>query len=139
MNFELQITASVNPDISAFIQKGLEENARRNGIATSPPQELVVCMHENGALVGALEGHTSAGWMFIRGFYVDKQYQGIGTRILKAAEQEAIGRGCREACVLTRTAQAFYEKNGYEKSGELPYPPGPMLKICRKQLGNPQS
>ena len=66
--------------------------------------------------------------------------QGTGRRILIAAEEEAVRRGCRYAWLDTFSFQArgFYEKLGYSVFGTLEdYPAGHSRYFLRKTLGEP--
>ena len=74
-----------------------------------------------------------------RGF-LGRQGQGTGRRILIAAEEEALRRGCRYAWLDTFSFQArgFYEKLGYSVFGTLEdYPAGHSRYFLRKTLGEP--
>ena len=55
--------------------------------------------------------------------WVDEKYRktGIGSRLLKAAEEVAVQRGCHSVHVDTMSWQApeFYKKHGYRIIGEL--------------------
>ena len=61
--------------------------------------------------------------MHIDILWVDENHrkQGLGTQLLKAAESEAINRGCHSVHVDTMSWQApdFYKKHGYEIISEL--------------------
>ena len=67
----------------------------------------------------------------------DRRRQGLGARLLAAAESEARRRGCREMHLDTHTYQApgFYRRLGYEEVGELPgWPNGARRVFFRKLL-----
>lgn len=74
---------------------------------------------EKGRKQGGLTGETFGNWLCIRYLWIHENIrgQGIGSSILKAAEQEAKNRGCIYAFVDTFHFQApdFYRKHGYEE------------------------
>jgi GNAT superfamily N-acetyltransferase len=74
-------------------------------------------------IVAGLVGDTYWGWLSIALVWVDAalRQQGIGTRLLQAAEAEAVRRGCHHAHVDTMSFQAlpFYLQAGYTVWGEL--------------------
>lgn len=77
--------------------------------------------------------------MKINSLWVDESQrgQGLGTRLMRLAEAEAIKRGCTHAYTDTFTWQApeFYKKLGYEVYGELKdFPPGNSLIYVSKKL-----
>ncbi|MDO4506892.1 MAG: GNAT family N-acetyltransferase [Spirochaetales bacterium] len=55
--------------------------------------------------------------------WVDEKYRrtGIGSKLLKAAEDEAVRRGCHSVHVDTMSWQApeFYKKHGYRMISQL--------------------
>jgi GNAT superfamily N-acetyltransferase len=75
----------------------------------------------NGLVVGGLIGDVALGWFSIHALWVAEGLRGsgVGTGILKAAEEAAIQRGCRAAILdtLSFQAPAFYEKRGYVRIG----------------------
>ena len=90
-----------------------------------------------GRVVGGLRGHTGWGWLFISHLWVSEALRGqdYGTELLRAAEREAISRGCRHAHLDTFSFQArgFYERRGYEVFGSLEdYPAGHTRFFLRK-------
>jgi GNAT superfamily N-acetyltransferase len=104
------------------IIKGLRAfNARALGKFEFKP--LSITLRHRGAIVGGLVGETYLGWMFIGLFWVADEFrgQGFGTKIMRAAEKEARGRGVKNAYVDTFSFQApgFYEKLGYREFGRL--------------------
>lgn len=76
---------------------------------------------EDGELVGGLEAWTWGGLCGIDMVWVreDCRKDGWGSRILQAAEAEALRRGCDRAIVSSFTFQApgFYQRHGYVETG----------------------
>ena len=83
----------------------------------------------NGEIIGGVTGRTVIGWLLIHVAWVhpDHQGTGLGSRLMRAAEDEARRRGCIGSQVDTLSVQApdFYLKLGYEVIGTVPEcPPG---------------
>ncbi len=74
---------------------------------------------EDGKKLAGLVGETFGNWLCIKFLFVSEELrgQGIGTRIMESAEQEAKSRGCKFAFVDTFSFQApdFYQKLGYHE------------------------
>jgi GNAT superfamily N-acetyltransferase len=91
-------------------------------------RRLTVMAKVGGALVGGLIGETGRGFLSVELFWVaaERRGQGLGTRLLTAAEAEARRRGCHSAYLDTYDFQArpFYERLGYRLFGELAGFPG---------------
>ena len=83
----------------------------------------IVEYNNSGNIIAGILGGTYWGWMHIDILWVDENHrkQGLGTQLLKAAESEAINRGCHSVHVDTMSWQApdFYKKHGYETISEL--------------------
>ena len=99
----------------------------------------LVLRDTRGRIVGGLLGETNAGWLFIKGLWVDEpqRRQGHGSRLLAAAENEARTRHCIGVYLDTYSFQArpFYEHFGYSVFGELPdHPPGGAKYYLAKRL-----
>ncbi|MFC7557102.1 GNAT family N-acetyltransferase [Pseudoroseomonas wenyumeiae] len=80
---------------------------------------------------GGLWGRTSWKWLTIELLFVPERYRGcgLGSEVMRLAEEEAIRRGCIGAWVDTHTYEAstFYEKQGFERFGLIDeYPPGAL-------------
>ena len=100
---------------------------------------FVLLQDEKNEVNGGLLGATSRGWLFIDFLVVPASYRklGIGSKMVKAAENEAVARGCTHAWLNTFEFQArgFYEKLGYECFGELQnYPIGYSRYFMKKSL-----
>ena len=74
---------------------------------------------EEGNLVAGMVAEIFGNWLEIEYLYVseDLRRQGIGSKILKMAENESRNRGCKYSFVDTFNFQApkFYEKHGYKE------------------------
>lgn len=72
---------------------------------------------EHGKKLAGLTGSTTGNWLRIDMLWVSEALrgQGVGSKLLNAAEEEARRRGCCYAQVDTASFQArpFYEKSGY--------------------------
>ena len=99
----------------------------------------IVEYDENGNTIGGILGGTYWGWMYVDILWVHEDYrkQGIGSRLLSMAEQEAIRRGCHHVHLDTMSWQApeFYQRHGYEVIGILPdIPNGNQKYLLQKTL-----
>ena len=93
----------------------------------------------DGTVIGGILGGTYWGWMYVDILWVHKDHRnrGIGSRILQAAEREAVRRGCHHVHLDTMSWQApdFYKKHGYEVIGVLPdIPSGNQKYLLMKVL-----
>ena len=74
-------------------------------------------------VIAGILGGTYWGWMHIDILWVNENYrkQGLGSKLLQAAESEAKKRGCHSVHVDTMSWQApdFYKKHGYKVIGQL--------------------
>lgn len=136
---ELQIDNEVTAADEARVVRGLLAfNEARIGLADERPVKFVA-RDSGGAVVGGILGHTRWRWMYIAKLWVDESArgQGLGTRLMEAAEDLARSRGCTDVSLDTFDYQArpFYEKLGYELFGTLEgYPPGSRQYYLRKRL-----
>ena len=93
----------------------------------------------SGNMIGGILGGTYWGWMYVDILWVHESHrkQGIGSKLLQAAEAEAIRRGCHHVHLDTMSWQApeFYKKHGYEVIGILPdIPKGNQKYLLMKAL-----
>jgi len=92
---------------------------------------------ERGQMIGGLSGGTAYGWLFVELLFVPEllRGQGVGTELLRRAEEEAVARGCHSVWLDTFEFQArgFYERLGYTCFGELKeYPAGPRFFMSKR-------
>ena len=78
---------------------------------------------ESGEIVAGLTGKTYWNYLDIGYLWVDECFrkEGRATAIMKAAEAEALRRGCENVLLDTYSFQAlgFYKKLGYREVGDL--------------------
>jgi GNAT superfamily N-acetyltransferase len=104
---------------------------------------LIIVIEDSEAnMVDGLWGRTAYDWLFVELLVVPESLRGrgLGSELMKRAEDEALGRGCHSAWLDTFEFQArgFYERLGYTCFGELPdYPAGFARYFMRKALRLP--
>ena len=136
----VELTDVVDKDLAELVSVGLDRfNLAAAGIDDQRPLAVVVRDAETGRTVGGLTGRTSLGMLFVDLFYLpdDLRGSGIGSEILRRAEDEGRRRGCRSAVLYTISFQApgFYKKNGWQVFGEVPCdPPGTSRVFMMKDL-----
>jgi GNAT superfamily N-acetyltransferase len=94
---------------------------------------------EDGRVIGGLWGRTVYDWLFVELLFVPDALRGrgVGSELMKRAEDAAISRGCHSAWLDTFDFQArpFYERLGYGCFAELPdYPAGSTRYFMKKVL-----
>ena len=141
MKGDLRIDTEVSKEDETVVVRGLLAfNEKWLGPSNERPVRFVA--RDELGVVGGLLGHTRWSWLYVAKLWVDERGrgQGIGTKLLTAAEELARTRGCTDASLDTFEYQArpFYEKLGYELFGTLDgYPPGYRQFYLRKRLGSP--
>ncbi len=135
----LEIDSRVTPADEATVVRGLLAfNEVRLGPVDERPVKFVA-RDASGTVVGGVLGHTRWRWLYVAKLWVDESArgQGVGARLMEAAEDLARSRGCTDVSLDTFDFQArpFYEKLGYELFGTLEgYPPGSRQYYLRKRL-----
>jgi GNAT superfamily N-acetyltransferase len=117
---DLQITLQENPDPADVeaVHAGLREYNRQQ-VGYEDARRLVLIVRDrDGQIVGGVLGYTYWGWLSIDILWLDETMRrtGLGSRLLKMAESEAVARGCEQAMLDTMDFQApdFYPRHGYE-------------------------
>lgn len=93
----------------------------------------------DGEIVGGVLGNVWAAWLYVDFVWVDRSIRekGHATRLMTAAEQGAIARGCAHSFLGTFSFQArpLYEKLGYRVFGEeRDHPKGHSHYLLTKRL-----
>ena len=137
---ELNIETQPDPHDLAFVENRLIEynyaaTGRDDGVDLA-----IFIRNDAGEITAGITGYTWAGWLEVQFLWVHDglRGQGIGKRLLLAAEAEAVRRGCKRALLDSHDFQApdFYKKLGYEVFGVLPdFPEGYSHYFLTKKLG----
>jgi len=137
------LTLSLSDTLDPAEVRHLHDGLRRYNEPHSGPYDrrdlLITARSPDGALAGGLTGLTNWQWLYVDYLWVaeDARGSGVGTRLLRAAEEEGLRRGCRWSRLYTYDFQApgFYAKHGYEQWAVLEdYPPGHQQIWFRKAL-----
>lgn len=116
----LEITDKIDAEAESALNAGLAANAVAQN---APPFEAtplqILRRDETGKIVAGLTGKTFWNWLYIDILWVDEALRGrdVGSKLVRAAEEEAVRRGCHSAYLWTESFEgpAFYPKLGYEK------------------------
>lgn len=111
---------------------GGPEDHRLLAIAVSNPL--------TGEIIGGLWSETLSGQLHVDLLFVPETLRrtGIGSRLMRDAEAEAIRRGCTGAWLDTYSFQArgFYERLGYSVFGVIEdHPPGHSRFFMKRNFG----
>ena len=127
MSPKYELTESPPPEAFQKIWLPLIEfNEATIGDATARTLAVLLKDSSTDELIGGLWARSLWGSLYIDTMFVPQPLRGtgIGTSLLRQAEQEAIRRGCREMWTDTYAFQArsFYEKLGFTVFGRLDGP-----------------
>lgn len=113
----------------AFLEDAIYRfNVEATGL--SDGRELAIFVRgPDGEIRAGLAGHTWGGCCEVKllWLHASERRRGLGSRLLRAAEDEARRRGCARMLIGTHTFQApgFYARHGYAREGEIgDYPLG---------------
>ena len=136
---EIEITASPDPNDLEFLATNLTAFNDAD-VGASGKQAIAVFMRgEDNALIGGVSGYTAWGWLYIQWLWVDENHRGLklAGKMLAAAEEEAVARGCHGALIDTFSplAAKAYQRQGYQAFGTLPdFPIGRSRVYLQKRL-----
>ena len=127
----LILTPEETPDkeTSRAISAGLNAYNDRFARQDNLKALWVVGRDEHGAVQAGLYGSTVYDWLVLHWLWVDETYrgQGVGSKLLLAAEAIARERSCTACYLDTFSFQApgFYQRQGYREIGRVNgFPPG---------------
>jgi GNAT superfamily N-acetyltransferase len=136
----IELTEAPDDGECAIITDGLRAyNDVQAGYSDSRPLNILARDPETNRVVGGLLGRTSLGLLRVDRFFLPEglRRNGLGSRILAMAEQEANRRGCTRAVLSTLHFQApgFYLKQGWEVAARIDCePPGHTRFYMTKKL-----
>jgi GNAT superfamily N-acetyltransferase len=136
----LEVTDMPGAEAEAAIREGLSDyNLEKTGYRDYRALAILVRDPETGEVVGGLLGGTSFGLLRIDRFFLPERLrkQGLGSRVIRAAEEEGRRRGCSRALLTTLEFQApgFYKRQGWEVLAEVAGdPPAPTRFLMTKSL-----
>ena len=137
--YSITITDTPDPNDVQFIEKGLEAFNLHHAPPENYQRLVVVLRAADNRIIGGILGNTWWGWLRIDVLWVDEAVRGQdwGTRLMQAAEVEAVRRGCHHSFLDTLSFQAlpFYLKLGYTVFGQLDdLPVGHSRYFLQKEL-----
>jgi GNAT superfamily N-acetyltransferase len=120
----------------------LEEQIRRDASAAmglGDEVELAIFVRDAGKIVAGISGWTWGDCCELQSLWVEPSLRGsgLGSRLLAAAEAEAVARGCTQTVHFTYDFQArgLYEQAGYELVGRVEdFPSGTDVLWYLKRL-----
>ena len=127
------------PDDVQYLEDRIYEfNSTVTGIADGAWLAFLL-RDESGRIVGGICGNTWGATCEIRQFWVEEpqRRRSVGTKLYRAAEQEAFKSGCTQVVLMTFSfqARAFYERNGFEVVATIEdHPRGHWNHLMRKRL-----
>jgi GNAT superfamily N-acetyltransferase len=134
MSAALKVTDNPPEEFEAFIGRSLNGfNEEITGQTHSRPLAVMVRDAADDALLGGLVGRTSLGLLFVDLVFVPDALrgQGVGAKMMRMAETEAMARGCGQAVLFTIAFQApeFYRKLGYAEFGRIASGPAEQARV----------
>jgi GNAT superfamily N-acetyltransferase len=120
---EVRNSVARESEVSVYLESKLYEfNAGQTGSANG--MGLCFTVEDGGRIIAGAAGFSWAGFAQVRELWVDAAYrgQGLGSRLMAAAEKEAVLRGCVRLYLSTYPFQApdFYQRLGFEEIARVP-------------------
>jgi ribosomal protein S18 acetylase RimI-like enzyme len=135
----LTVTSKPAPEDLKVLGEGL---MAYNDASVGPANRVLLAAflrNADGNVVGGLSGYTGWGWLYVQWLWLAEEVRGTGwgERLLRAAETEAVTRGCHGAYIDTFNPAALrlYRRLGYEPFGALEdFPKGHTRTFLQKPL-----
>jgi GNAT superfamily N-acetyltransferase len=127
IEYKIAFEDSVSSEDRSIVHQGLGSyNDSQVGDGRYRRLSLLV-RDKAGNVVGGLFGATYWDWLHVETLWIDERLrgQGYGSRLMVAAEAEALKRDCKNSFLDTTGFQArpFYERQGYKIFGVLEHSP----------------
>lgn len=146
MSYQVDVILEAHPDFSTFLQNMIKEFNNKHSIhhyykrreGSIQPINIMV-KDNNHNWIGGITAEVCWNWLEINyiWFHEDYRGEGLGSTLLKKAEEIAKQKGAAKAKLTTFEFQArsFYELKGYTVVGEIKdYPPGSSFYTMVKVL-----
>lgn len=139
-----EVSLTVSDEVTAEQQARLDDLLDNHNIETTGIRDARLLSIEarsaDGEFQGGIHGYTWGGYCEIKTIFVaeGQRGQGLGRRMMEAAEAEARSRHCRRIVLSTHgfQAPAFYERLGFSCVGRIDdCPVGDSFLLMVKQLG----
>ncbi len=136
----LVLAAEPSPELRELVRTGIRQFNGALFPEAPPGRDLAIAIvGADERPLGGLLGRTAGGWLAIELIFVPEALrgQGLATRLIGLAEEEALRRGCHAAWLDTLNGDALrlYESLGYRRFGELQdYPRGNSRVFLQKAL-----
>jgi ribosomal protein S18 acetylase RimI-like enzyme len=145
MESETSIRLVGDTETQDAIRKAMSERLNQFDLRFAPAATfeplVMTAVTSDGTVIGGLVGQLCPDWHWgrVAMLWVDETYRvrGIGRQLLRAAELEAVRRGCQYVQLETFSfgARGFYEKQGYSVFGvQEHFPPGHRRFYLSKTL-----
>jgi len=141
---DLTVEDDPDPDEVAWLEARVaDETATGTGHAGEAERQLGIFVRDaDGAIRGGVYGWTWGGCCEVQHLWVadSERGQGLGSRLLDAAEAEAARRGCGQVVLFAHAANTGsngdrFLRRGYELVGRVDdYPAGDAALWFRKAL-----
>ena len=136
-----QLIVETNPELAdvRFLEESIDKfNTQATGVLDGKLFGLFRRAADGSPVAGAF-GWTWGSTCYVRYLYVSKELrrQGLGVKLMRAVETEAISRGCRQIILETHSFQApiFYQKLGFVVVGHADdYPKSHQYLLLVKQI-----
>jgi GNAT superfamily N-acetyltransferase len=127
MNPAIVVRETPDPQIRAALSAlMLTYNESRTGPSGFALLAVTLDDAQTGQMIGGLWGRTVYDWLFVEFLFVPEHLRGrgLGTALLRKAEEAALARECIGVCLDTFdfNAPGFYAKLGYEEFAVLDSP-----------------
>ena len=137
-DYALTVTDAPGAEAEAIIEGRLHDfNRMKAGYVDSRPLAVLVRDAATSQVVGGLLGKTTLGLMFIDLVFLPEatRGKGVGSEMMRMAEEEARRRGCTTVVLFTIwfQAPAFYAGLGYQEVGRIECDPPGHTRICMKK------
>lgn len=143
-SLDIEITENPRQEDIQAVRDGLTAYNDQHTVPDGYLPLTILLRDGKGILCGGLLGETFWRWLHVSILWIADEHRGRGhgSALLRAAEGEAIARGCLGAFLDTLDFQApgFYAKHGYIVWGEIDdLPPGSRRIFYQKRLSAGQT